>query len=273
MTPGGVDPPPIRHGYVRASWGEIHYARCGSGRPVVLIHQTPRSWDEFRAVLPILGRRFDVVAPDTVGFGASDLPPGATETIELYADGLEVLVDRLALGPAGVVGHHTGALVALERAARAPDQVTALVLSSAPYKTADERQTALSGPGIDDVPEQPGGEHLSALWRRRQAFYPPGRPDLLRRFMADALRTGDRMEEGHRAVNRYAVEDRIGFVTSPVLVLAGTEDPFAYPMVQRWREVLLEAAFAEIAGGMVPLPDQLPEEFAAAVGDFLQAAS
>jgi pimeloyl-ACP methyl ester carboxylesterase len=258
-----------RHGYVDAPWGEIHYARCGQGQPVLLLHQSPRSWNEFRDVLPILGAQFDVVAPDTVGFGSSAFRPGVVETIDVYADGVVHLIEQLALPTAALVGHHTGALVALETAARIPERVGALVLSSAPFKTPEERQAALAGPGIDEVAEQADGMHLAELWRRRQSFYPDQRPDLLRRFVADALRVGDRIEEGHRAVNRYPVEDRVGFVTCPVLVMAGTADPFAHPMLQRWREVLLEARFTEIVGGMVPLPDQLPEEFAAAVAEFV----
>lgn len=261
----------VRRGYVDAPWGEIHYARCGQGPTVVLLHQSPRSWDEYRDVLPILGRQFDVVAPDTVGFGASTLPAGVVETIDLYAEGVVHLLEHLNLGPVALVGHHTGALVALETATRVPERTAALVLSSAPYKTVEERQAALAGPGIDEVAERADGGHLAELWRRRQGFYPKNRPDLLRRFVADALRCGERMEEGHRAVNRYAVEDRVGFVTCPVLVMVGADDPFAYPMLQRWREVLLEARFAELAGGMVPLPDQMPEAFAQTVADFVSS--
>ena len=46
----------IHRGYVDVPWGQLHYAALGQGRAVVLIHQTPRSWDEFRDVLPRAGR-------------------------------------------------------------------------------------------------------------------------------------------------------------------------------------------------------------------------
>lgn len=272
---GAAAPGALRRGYVDVPWGQLHYARCGvAGRPpVVLVHQTPRSWDEFRDVLALLGASFDVVAPDTAGFGASDLADGDADSIERYADGLELLVDRLQLGRLALVGHHTGALVALELAARRPEHVWALVLSSAPLKTPGERSAALAAPGIDEVTARPDGGHLTELWRRRLSFYPPGRPDLLHRFVTDALRVGARLEEGHRAVNRYDVQSRIGRVVAPTLVVAATDDPFAYPMVGRWREALPGSTVVEVVGGTVPLPDQVPDVFAARVGEFLTSVA
>lgn len=265
----------IRRGYVDVPWGQLHYARCGEGigLPVVLAHQTPRSWDEYRDVLPFLGRQYDTVAADTPGFGASDLDPDAGDSIEHYADGLALLIDGLGLRRVALVGHHTGALVVLEVAARIPTRLRAVVLSSAPLLSADECSAALARPGIDDVEERPDGSHLAELWSRRLGFYPPGRPDLLRRFVADALRVEGRVEEGHRAVYRYDAlqrADQLRRAGLPVLVLVGAEDRFAYPMLPRWRATLPHADVVEIAIGMVPLPDQLPGAFAAAVADFLR---
>lgn len=265
----------IRRGYVDVPWGQLHYARCGQGTgpPVLLAHQTPRSWDEYRDVLPLLGREYDTVAADTPGFGASDLDPNAGDSIEHYAEGLALVIDGLGLRRVALVGHHTGALVALEVAARVPTRLRAVVLSSAPLRSAAERAAALDGPGIDDVEERPDGSHLAELWSRRLGFYPPGRPDLLHRFVADALRVGARAEEGHRAVNRYAAPERADELRRaglPVLVLVGAADPFAYPMLPRWRAALPGADVVELATGMVPLPDQLPGEFAAAVAGFLR---
>lgn len=265
----------IRRGYVDVPWGQLHYARCGEsmGSPVVLVHQTPRSWDEYRYVLPILGHEFDSIAADTAGFGASDLDPDAGDSIEHYAEGLSLLIDGLGLGRVALVGHHTGALVALELAVQAPTRVRAVVLSSAPLRSEDERAAAMAGPGIDDVQERSDGSHLTELWSRRQVFYPPNRPDLLHRFVADAMRVRGRVEEGHRAVNRYAAPERAEELRRaglPVLVLAGTADPFALPMLARWRQALPDAKVTEIATGMVPLPDQLPGSFASVVADFLR---
>jgi pimeloyl-ACP methyl ester carboxylesterase len=280
----------MQRGYVEVPWGQLHYARWdpvhsqraesgasgpgdGSGgcRPgaIVLLHQTPRSFKEYLGVLPILGSRWSTVAFDTPGFGASDLPPGE-ESIEAYASGILAGLGALDLEQVVLVGHHTGALVGIEVAVRAPELLSGLVLSSAPLKTPEERRAALEGPGIDDVEVQSDGSHLSELWQKRASFYPKDRPELLNAFVADALLVADRVEEGHRAVNRYAVEERISRLKPPVLVLGARKDPFAWPHVERWRQALPWAEFTEISEGMVPLPDQLPEAFAAEVAKFTE---
>ena len=67
----------IERSFVRIKSGLVHVAACGAGRPILLLHQTPRSWDEYREVLPLLGARYRAIAMDTVGFGDSQpLPDG-----------------------------------------------------------------------------------------------------------------------------------------------------------------------------------------------------
>jgi len=57
----------VHRRYLDTPDGQIHYVTAGSGRPVLLLHQTPRSWDEYRDVIPILARERRVVALDTIG--------------------------------------------------------------------------------------------------------------------------------------------------------------------------------------------------------------
>ena len=114
------------------------------------------------------------------------------------------------------------------------------------------------------------GTHLAALWQKRQSFYPAGRPELLQAFVADALKASGDVEGGHRAVASYRMEDRLGALQAPLLLLHASDDPFAAPHLAEWRHLLPEAEVATIDGG-VPLPDERPAEFAAAVLVFLDA--
>ncbi len=155
-------------------------------------------------------------------------------------------------------------------AARAPARVASLVLSSTPYTSAAFRLARAGRAAIDAVAPSEDGSHLAALWQKRQAFYPPGRPELLQAFVADALQVGGDVEAGHRAVASYRMEERIGAVRAPVLIVHAGDDPFAAPHLAEWRHVLPAAQVATIAGG-VPLPDQCPAAFAAAVLAFLDA--
>lgn len=222
-------------------------------------------------MLPLLGERYRTIAMDTVGFGDSGRGSG-TASIEVWALAAVEVLDGLGVDRAHVVGHHTGGVIAVELAANHPGRVAGLVLSSTPYTDAAFRTARAARPPIDEVEPRPDGSHLAELWQRRQSFYPPDRPDLLSAFVADALIVLDDLEAGHTAVASYRMEDVIDRVTSPTLVLRATDDPFAYPHGGELRDLLVNAASVEmidIDGGMVPLPDQLPDAFAAAVMSFL----
>jgi len=262
----------IRKAYADLPYGQVHYAECGDpGAPaVLLLHQTPRSWAEYREVLPLLGARYRAIAMDTAGFGASDPPEGAA-SIEAWAAVAARFLDALGIAQAHVVGHHTGGVIAIELAARHAERVRSLVLSSTPCTDAAFRKARAERPPIDAVEERPDGAHLKDLWGKRQGFYPRGRPELLQAFVLDALKVSGDVEGGHRAVASYRMEDRIAAVTQPTLVVRAGADPFAAPHAEHWLQLLPQAQLADIPEGMVPLPDQLPQAFAQAVLRFLDA--
>ncbi|MGW5686058.1 alpha/beta fold hydrolase [Nonomuraea sp. NPDC003754] len=259
----------IRRGYAQTPFGQLHYAECGAGEPVVLLHQSPRSWDEYYEVLPILGRTHRAIAMDTIGFGASARL--AEHSIEAYGEALVAFLDALDLARVSLVGHHTGGVIAVEVAATAPERVERLVLSSTPYVDEEARAKRRERPPVDHVVEKPDGGHLTDLWQRRQGFYPSGRSDILTRFVRDALGQGEDVEKGHQAVARYRMEERVGKIACPVLCVGATDDPFAYPELENLPGVIPGALISVIKGGMVPLPEQRPEEFARVVLDFLSA--
>ena len=265
--------PPIRRAFADLPHGQVHYAECGdpAAPAVLLLHQTPRSWAEYRGVLPLLGERLRAIAMDTAGFGDSAPLPGRA-SIERWAEVAAQLLDALGIARAHVAGHHTGGVIAVELATAHAARVGSLVLSSTPLTDAAFRRARAERPPIDAVEFRDDGAHLAALWRKRQAFYPAGRPELLHAFVLDALKVqGDDVEGGHRAVASYRMEDRLPALRSRrVLLVQATGDPFASPHLAEWRHHLPQAEVAVVEGGMVPLPDQLPEAFAQAVLRFLE---
>ena len=261
----------ISHRFVDVPAGTIHCAIAGTGRPVLLLHQTPRSWDEYRDVLPLLGRSFQAIAMDTIGFGDSSKPPPGRDSIEHWAEVAMSLADALGIGRLSLVGHHTGAVIATEIAAAYPERIEAAVLSASALVDAGFRARHAKPSRIDSAVRRPDGTHLTELWRTRQPWYPEGDIDLLERFVVDALKAGPRAAEGHAVVARYVMETRLPLIRCPVLVIAPTADPHAYPQARPLAERIAGSRYVEIEGGMVPLPDQMPERFAEAVTQFLQS--
>jgi pimeloyl-ACP methyl ester carboxylesterase len=260
-------PDGVRFGYVDTHLGQLHYAEAGSGPPLLCLHQTPRSWDEYRELIPLLAPHVRVIALDTPGMGASAAHRG-TATIESYTDGAVAALAGLGIHRAHVLGHHTGGVIALDLAARYVDRVDHLVLSSTPWVDAASRERRASRAPIDHADRHDDGLHLTELWARRKSFYPPGRPDVLERYVHDLIAARD-PEEGHLAVGRYRMEDTIGRVTAPTLCLGASDDPHAFPDHGPLADRIAGARRVVIHGGTVGLLEDKAPEVAAAVIDFL----
>lgn len=253
----------IVRGYAPSPFGQLHYAECGAGEPVLLLHQTPRSWTEYLDVLPRVGATHRAIAMDTLGFGAS-AKPGGPHTIERFADAADALIDALGLHRFHLVGHHTGGVIAVELAARHRDRVASLLLSATPFIDEEKRRTADQRKPIDHVVPKPDGSHLLELWNRRRGFYRDGEEAALNRFMVDALTVLDRVEEGHEAVRRSLMDRRLPDITARTLAICAAGDHYSLPGLARFAAAL-GCATRVVPGGHVPLPEQLPEAFAAIV--------
>jgi pimeloyl-ACP methyl ester carboxylesterase len=85
----------------------------------------------------------------------------------------------------------------------------------------------------------------------------------------DALKVGERMEEGHLACGKYRMEDKVPLIKAPTLVMAGSKDPFSFPRMKPLADRIKGSETAVVEGGMVPMVDQMPKEFARVVLKFL----
>jgi pimeloyl-ACP methyl ester carboxylesterase len=260
----------LSKGYVPSPFGQLHYAECGTGEPVLMLHQTPRSWTEYLDVLPLVGDGYRAIAMDTLGFGASAKPEGP-HSIERFADAAEALVDALGLDRFHLVGHHTGGVIAVELAARLGDRVTSLLLSATPFIDEEKRRTVGERKQVDHVDPQPDGSHLVQLWNRRRGFYGEGEEAALNRFMVDALTVLDRVEEGHVAVRRFVMEPRLARITARTLAVCASGDHYSLPSLEKFAETL-GCETRILPGGHVPVLEQLPDEFSKVVREWAVSA-
>ncbi len=248
------------------SLGQVHCVEAGSGpaTPLLLLHQTPRSVDEFADALPRLAGSRRVIALDTPGYGCSDRVPGRP-TIEDYARAAFEALDALGVARVVVAGHHTGAVIAVEMAASRPGRIERVVLSGPVYTDAAGR--AELARHFRQWQPAPDGSHLTDKWHKLHEWLP--RPELVQRMVVDLFRAGETSEQGHFAVAEYRMEERLPRVRCPALLLYGRADPFASPgraaalrmAFQPCREAFLEAG--------VFAPAEAPEAWARAVLDYL----
>lgn len=108
----------------------IHYQQRGSGPDVVLIHAFTGNlsvW-AFSGVVDALAERCRVTTYDLRGHGLSDVTESGYGSAAMAAD-LRQLHEALALGPAHLIGHSFGGVIAVHAAVSSPDLATSVVLS------------------------------------------------------------------------------------------------------------------------------------------------
>src|SRR5437763_13950928 len=96
---------------VQVGDAKLHYLTAGRGPAVVLLHgytQTSRMW---KPIIPLLARRFTVIAPDLPGIGDSEVPADGLD-MKTAAVRIHALAKLLGVAKARVVGHDIGLMVA-----------------------------------------------------------------------------------------------------------------------------------------------------------------
>ncbi len=108
----------------------VHYLTAGQGPALILLHgyaETSRMW---RPIIPVLAKRFTVIAPDLPGIGDSGIPSGGLD-MKTAATRMHALARTLGVPSAEVVGHDIGLMVAYAYAAQFPADVKKLVVMDA----------------------------------------------------------------------------------------------------------------------------------------------
>ena len=104
----------------------IAMRRGGSGAPLLFLHGA-EGLMEWPDILDRLAARYDVIAPDLPGFGASPITPNVDDMSDvayLYLD----LLEALDLRDVRVLGHSLGGWAALEMAVRCRHRMRSLAL-------------------------------------------------------------------------------------------------------------------------------------------------
>ncbi|HYY73421.1 MAG TPA: alpha/beta fold hydrolase, partial [Solirubrobacterales bacterium] len=117
---------------VRIDGSRVNYVDMGSGEgtPVVLVHGLAGQWQNWLENIPRIAQERRVIALDLPGHGCS-APLPAAPTLAPYADAVAAVLEQGQAGPAPLVGHSLGGVIALRAAIHEPAAVSALVLAGA----------------------------------------------------------------------------------------------------------------------------------------------
>jgi pimeloyl-ACP methyl ester carboxylesterase len=194
---------------VRAHGIETNYLEAGTGDPVVLVHGSGpgvSAYANWRLTLPALSQGVRVLAPDLVGFGFTERPPGMRYDLGTWTDQLLGFLDALGVERTSIVGNSFGGAIALSLATRHPDRVDRLVLM-----------------GSVGVPF-PITEGLDAVWGYQPSF------EAMRRIL------------DYFAFSRDLVDDELAEVRYQASIQPGFQESYGAmfpPPRQRWVDAMV----------------------------------
>ena len=203
----------------------MDYDIHGEGPPLILIGGLGFGrWGFFKQI-PALSRHFRTITFDVRG--ERDLEGGVSDLV----DDVVALLDHLRVGKAHVLGTSLGGFVAQELALKRPDLVDRLVLVCTSY--GGRGPETMSPRALSDMIGLPSLSVERAVRRGLETAtsdaYRAERPEefeqIVRWRLADSPSLSTYYEQ-MRAGARFDVSRDVGSITSPTLVIHGSEDRY-----------------------------------------------
>lgn len=225
-----------------------------------------RIWDE---VSERLAAHYRILCYDKRGHGLSDTPPG-DYTLDDHLDDLEGLLNHVGFGRVSLVGVSIGGLIGQGLALRKPERLVGLVLCDTAPKVGDAdmwnaRIETVLGKGPIAIADAVMERWFSEGFRRDRADDLAGWRNLfVRTDAAGYARTCATLRDTDLSAS-------IGAITTPTLVVAGSEDrstPVA--LVRDCASAIPGARFEVLAGaGHIPSIEQ-PDALAVLIDAFFK---
>jgi pimeloyl-ACP methyl ester carboxylesterase len=122
----------VSHRRIDIDGVDIFYREAGpADGPVVLLpHGYPCSSHEFRNLMPRLGDRWRLLAPDFPGCGYSATPESFAYDFDGFAGLLEAFLERLGVGRFALYLHDFGSQIGLRLAMKNPGRIAGLIIQN-----------------------------------------------------------------------------------------------------------------------------------------------
>lgn len=256
--------------YANTPYGQVHVRqlRQVDGIPLVLLHQTASSGLMFAALMNQLAADFPTIAPDTPGFGNSFAPPDAF-TVEFLAAALHDALLDMGIEHCYLLGHHTGAALAVQMAYDYPGLARWLVLSGPPILSPE--QVAGLQAGLKPFVLLADGEHLLGTWQRLRQRDPALPLELVQRELLLNQMAGAAAYQTYHAVFAQPFARQLASLDIPILVLCGENDTLRASLEPAYH-LLRQGQMALIPGAGPYLCDTHPQVVAELVREFAAGA-
>lgn len=259
----------IRRGYVDTSLGQVHFRQREDGeRHAVFLHQTASSSAMWQAVMERLppGR---LVAFDTPGFGGSDDPDrDDAPSMRQYAAWIVEAIDGCGIREFDLVGHHTGACIAVEIVDALAARVRSIAMIGAVPLTAEEREAFREHYSTPMAPTDDGA-YLQETWEYLRGLGADSDLELHHRELLDTARAYYGRYQAYSAVWDQDFVAPFQRVQCPMLLMCARDDVL-FDYFERAKEMRPDASHRLLEGANFE-PDQDPDGTASALRDFWES--
>jgi pimeloyl-ACP methyl ester carboxylesterase len=250
--------------FFKAADAELFYEDTGRGPPVLLLHGLGGSSADWAAQVEALAPRYRVLVLDARGSGRSrDLQhPAGPFSVKQFADDVARLLDHLAAAPAHVVGLSMGGMIAFQLAVDHPQCVRSLtIVNSVPALVPRTLKERLAIGLRLSVARLFGPTGMARIMVPR-LFPRPEQAELRRRFRENLARNEKwAYVASQRALIGWSVQDRIGAIEAPALVVASEQDYWPVAAKEAYARQMKRAEVVVVAGARHALPLEAPEQF------------
>src|SRR5690554_3994276 len=105
----------------------LYYKILGEGEPIILLHGLLGMSDNLGSLAKTLADDYKVISIDAINHGES--PHQAVISYDSMADDVLLVMDRLGIEKAAILGHSMGGKTAMQIAINAPDRVSRLIVA------------------------------------------------------------------------------------------------------------------------------------------------
>lgn len=120
--------------YCNVGDANIYYEVYGEGKPIVLLHGGFGYIDGFKKYIPVLSKKYKVIAVATRGYGKSEMG-NKKFSYGLLADDVKKVIQKECQGKAIIIGSSDGAMIAYVVAHKYPELVSKVVAMGGPLGT------------------------------------------------------------------------------------------------------------------------------------------
>ncbi len=269
---------PLRNSRLKLSCGKIFWREVGKGPTLVFLHG---SWSDGNQWLPVIERlslEYHCLAPDLLGFGESE-QPDVHYSIELQLEFLAEYLKALNLQRVYLVGHSLGGWIAASYALKYMDCVGGLVLLAPEGVKVEgmrrnwwwarwlmEREKLVSWLLRSHLTLGKLAKYKFLGWIEKIRHLLSPLQQMLESPAACQLLFQRRSAE----IEAELLQDRLRWLKIPVLILQTEQDnPTALALNQVYAKLAPEAQLKLLSEGGNDLPEQLPDEMAKYIRQFV----